>query len=55
MIPNFGWIIPGELAGSGDIGGWRTSDVGLLRLNLTWLVNEGIGGIATLTESSLDK
>ena len=55
MIPNFGWVVPGELAGSGDIGGWRTSDVGLLRQNMSWLVDEGIGGIATLTESSLDE
>ena len=55
MVPNFGWMIPGQIAGSGDIAGWRAFDLALVRRNLEWLTQEGIGGIATLTAVSLDQ
>ncbi|MEE3235580.1 MAG: protein-tyrosine phosphatase family protein [Candidatus Latescibacterota bacterium] len=55
MVPNFGWLVPGQLAGSGDIAGWRAYDAEVIRRNLSWLTEEGIGAIATLTASPLDK
>ena len=55
MVPNFGWLIPGQIAGSGDIAGWRAFDLALVRRNLEWLTREGISGIATLTSDSLDQ
>ncbi len=55
MVPNFGWLIPGQIAGSGDIAGWRAYDLALVRRHLEWLTREGIGGIATLTSDSLDQ
>ncbi len=55
MIPNFGWIMEEELAGSGDVSGWGRSDSSLLRQNLAWLEKLGLRSIVTLTESSLDE
>ena len=55
MVPNFGWLIQGQIAGSGDIAGWRSSDRSLVRRHLEWLTQEGIGAIATLTAASLDQ
>ena len=44
MIDNFGWLIEGELAGSGGL---------IHHEELVWLRQQGVGAIVSLTERSL--
>ncbi|MEE2657531.1 MAG: dual specificity protein phosphatase 23 [Candidatus Latescibacterota bacterium] len=55
MIPNFSWLLPGKLAGSGCPGGSSPlAHPGLLRKDLQFLRGQGIGALVSLTEDSLD-
>ena len=54
MIPNFSWLIDGNLAGSGHIGGWGVYEKEILNDDLNQLLNEGIRAIVSLTEHPLD-
>jgi atypical dual specificity phosphatase len=54
MIPNFSWVVPDEIAGSGQIGAWGAyADEALA--NDVWDLKEcGVGAIVSLTEKPLD-
>ncbi|MFH1568841.1 MAG: dual specificity protein phosphatase family protein [Gemmatimonadota bacterium] len=57
MLPNFGWLLPGELAGMAHPAEGRPSGSGggLLERRLDELVDEGIGAVVSLTEEPLDR
>lgn len=54
MIPNFSWLLSGELAGSGQIGGWHTEHQHVLVSDLWELKEIGIGSVVSLTELPLE-
>lgn len=54
MIPNFSWLIEGNVAGSGHIGGWGAYGKEVLNEDLDQLLHEGIRAIVSLTERPLD-
>lgn len=56
MIANFSWLLPGELAGSGQPGGFGFGWVGhneQIVEDLDWLVAQGVGAVVSLTEEPL--
>jgi atypical dual specificity phosphatase len=54
-VNGFYWLIPRVLAGSGRPGGGRPeNDPKRLDADLTWLRDQGIASILSLTETSLD-
>ena len=55
MILNFSWLLPDEIAGSGQIGGWGDYSGEVLAEDLRSLRECGIGALVSLTEESLDE
>ncbi len=55
MILNFSWLLPDEIAGSGQIGGWGSYSDEILGEDLRSLKECGIGAVVSLTEEPLDK
>ena len=56
MIYNFSWLLPGQLAGAGQLGGWGYKADGCqaqLAEDLDWLANQGIRALVSLTEEPL--
>lgn len=53
MIVNFSWLLPDEIAGSGQIGGWGDYGGEMLNEDLRSLRECGIGAIVSLTEAPL--
>ena len=55
MIVNFSWLLPNEIAGSGQIGGWGDYSGEVLDEDLRGLRECGIGAVVSLTEEPLDE
>lgn len=56
MIYNFSWLLPGELAGAGQPGGWghdTQASQEQLAADLAWLAAQGAGAVVSLTEEPL--
>ena len=53
MIPNFSWLVPGKIAGSGQIGGWDSESQQVLINDLWELRDLGVGAVVSLTEQPL--
>ena len=53
MTPNFSWLIPDKIAGSGQIGGFYPESQQILISDLWELKELGIGAVVSLTEQSL--
>lgn len=58
MIYNFSWILPGQLGGAGQPGGWGYRPDGSqeqLAEDLSWLADQGVRALVSLTEQPLDE
>lgn len=56
MIYNFNWLLPGQLGGAGQPGGWGyRPDSGQEQLveDLLWLADQGVRALVSLTEEPL--
>ncbi|MBI2504706.1 MAG: dual specificity protein phosphatase family protein [Candidatus Latescibacteria bacterium] len=56
MIYNFSWLLPGQLGGAGQLGGWGYRPDGnqeQLTEDLIWLADQGVRALASLTEEPL--
>ena len=54
MTPNFSWLMPDEIAGSGQIGGWYPESQQVLIRGLWELSELGVGAVVSLTEQPLE-
>ena len=58
MIHNFSWLLPGQLAGAGHLGGWGYRAEGCqveLSEDLDWLAGQGVSALVSLTEDPLSE
>jgi len=56
VVHNFGWLLPGQLAGAGQPGGGAYGQGGSpeqLAEDLAWLKEQGLGALVSLTEEAL--
>ncbi len=53
MTPNFSWLMPNKIAGSGQIGGWYPESQQVLISDLWELRDLGVGAVVSLTEQPL--
>ena len=53
MTPNFSWLMPDTIAGSGQIGGWYPESKQVLLSDLWELRELGVGAVVSLTERPL--
>ena len=53
MTPNFSWLMPNKIAGSGQIGGWYPESKQFLLSDLWELRELGVGAVVSLTEQPL--
>lgn len=56
MIHNFSWLLPGQLGGAGQPGGWGYRPDGSqeqLTEDLIWLADQGVRALVSLTEEPL--
>lgn len=58
MVENFSWILPGQLGGAGQPGGWDYDPQGCqiqLQEDLDWLSRQGVQALVSLTEKPLSE
>ena len=53
MTPNFSWLMPNKIAGSGQIGGWYPESQQVLISDLWELRDLGVSAVVSLTEQPL--
>ena len=53
MTPNFSWLMPDKIAGSGQIGSWFTESQQVMLSDLWELRELGVGAVVSLTEQPL--
>ena len=53
MTPNFSWLMPDKIAGSGQVGGWYPESQQVLVSDLWELRELGVGAVVSLTERPL--
>ena len=53
MTPNFSWLMPDKIAGSGQVGGWYPESQKVLISDLWELRELGVGAVVSLTEQPL--
>ena len=53
MTPNFSWLMPDKIAGSGQVGGWYAESQQVLISDLWELKELGVSAVVSLTEQPL--